>query len=314
MEYRELGQTGLKVSRLCFGALTMGPLQRGLSPQQGGEILRRAFDLGVNFVDTAELYQTYEHIRVALQAYDGNLPIVITTKSYAYTKEGMLQSLQQAQAGLDLDCVSVFMLHEQESGHTLRGHWPALEVLWEAKKAGLVQAVGISTHHVDAVRAASAIPEIDVISPLINMTGIGIQGGNQGDMLKAILEAVSLGKGIVAMKPLGGGHLLGSWSSALGYLLQKPEIHSIAVGMKAVDEVEHNVAFFNGHRDVAAPQPTTRRLHIDDWCIGCGSCVKACPNGALMIKNGHAKVGLPDQCVFCGYCGAGCPEFAIKVI
>lgn len=314
MEYRELGRTGPHVSRLCFGALTMGPLQRGLSPQQGSNVLRRAFELGVNFVDTAELYRTYEHIRLALQDYESDRPIVVTTKSYAYTREGMLRSVEQAKEGLGSNCLLLFMLHEQESSHTLRGHWPALEVLWEAKKAGIVQAVGISTHFVEGVTAASEIPEIDIISPLINRTGIGIQGGNREDMIRAIERAAGLGKGIIAMKPLGGGHLLADWASSLEYLLDKEEIHSIAVGMKTVDEVENNVAFFQGRRDLPAPQVTTRRLHIDDWCIGCGACVRACPNGALELENGKARVVTREKCVFCGYCGASCPEFAIKVI
>ena len=313
MEYRELGQTGLYVSRLCFGALTIGPLQRGLSLEQGSQVLRRALDLGVNFIDTAELYETYDHIRLAVQGFESS-SLVVATKSYAYTRDGMLRSLERAQKGLGLEVIPVFLLHEQESSHTLRGHWPALEVLWEAKKAGVVQAVGISTHHVEGVLAASTIPGIDVISPLFNVAGIGIQGGSREDMLLAILQAVEAGKGIYAMKPLGGGHLLGSWSRALSYLLDKPEIHSIAVGMKNIDEVESNVAFFQGRRDLAAPKPATRRLHIDDWCVGCGGCVNACPNGALEIRDGKARVVWPEQCVFCGYCGASCPEFAIKVI
>jgi len=314
LEYRELGQTGLCVSRLCFGALTMGPLQRGLSPVEGSKVLRRALDLGVNFIDTAELYQTYDHIRLALQGLEASRPIVVATKSYAYTREGMLKSIEQAQHGLGLECIPIFMLHEQESSHTLRGHWPALEVLWEAKKAGVVQACGISTHHVEGVLAASTIPEIDVISPLINLTGIGIQGGSRDEMLQAIAQAAALGKGIVAMKPLGGGHLLAHWSAALDYLLAKADIHAIAVGMKTVEEVEHNIAYFRGLQDVPTPQITSRRLHIDDWCLGCGACVKACPNGALEVREGKAVVVSQDQCVFCGYCGANCPEFAIKVI
>lgn len=314
MEYVELGQTGLYVSKLCFGALTIGPLQRGLSPKEGSQILGRSLELGVNFIDTAELYGTYEHIRLALQGFASEQPVVVATKSYAYTRAGMLQSLEQAQKGLGLEVIPIFLLHEQESSHTLRGHWPALEVLLEAKKAGLVKAVGISTHHVEGVLAATNIPEIEIISPLINITGIGIQGGSREDMLLAIAKGAEGGKGIYAMKPLGGGHLLPGWSGALEYLLARPEIHSIAVGMKSLDEVENNVEFFNGNRDLPLPGSTTRILHIDDWCVGCGACVQACPNGALGIRDGKASVMYREQCVFCGYCGASCPEFAIKVI
>ena len=314
MEYVQLGQTGLRVSKLCFGALTIGPLQRNLSPEEGSRILRRAFELGVNFIDTAELYETYDHIRLALQDFSSKLPIVVATKSYAYSREGMMQSLEKAKEDLGLDVIPIFMLHEQESSHTLRGHWPALEVLWEAKKAGQVQAVGISTHHVGGVLAATAIPEIDVISPLINLTGIGIQGGTRDEMLSAISKAYQAGKGVYAMKPLGGGHLLRDWSLSLEYLLKIPEVHSIAVGMKSLDELKHNVDFFAGRRDLPEPEVTSRRLHIDEWCLGCGKCVQACPNGALEIRDGKAAVAFREQCVFCGYCGASCPEFAIKVI
>jgi len=292
----------------------LGPLQRDLSPEEGSEVLRRALELGVNFIDTAELYQTYDHIRLALQGFQSPQPVVVTTKSFAFTKEGMLESLEKAQKGLGLECIPVFMLHEQESSHTLRGHWPALEVLWEAKEAGLVKAVGISTHHVQGVLAAANIPEIDVISPLINSTGIGIQGGTRDDMLSAILKAEQNGKGIVAMKPLGGGHLLSQWSAALDFVLALPEIHSIAVGMKSIQEVEHNVSFFEGRRDLPGPLLNTRSLHVDDWCVGCGMCVEVCPNSALEVYGGKARIARNGECVFCGYCGAKCPEFAIKVI
>ena len=59
MQYTTLGKTDIEVSRLCLGALTMGPLQAGLSPNEGGEIIAAAVGLGINFVDTAQLYRTY---------------------------------------------------------------------------------------------------------------------------------------------------------------------------------------------------------------------------------------------------------------
>ena len=62
MEYRLLGQTGMKVSRLCFGALTIGPLQAKLPLGEGVAVIRAALAAGVNFIDTAQLYGTYPYI------------------------------------------------------------------------------------------------------------------------------------------------------------------------------------------------------------------------------------------------------------
>ncbi len=109
MEYRILGQSGLEVSRLCFGALTIGPLQRNLTAEEGGAIIRHALELGVNFIDTAELYGTYEHIRFALKNWQSKRPpIIVATKSYAYTREGMERSLEMARKGAGDRCYPNF--------------------------------------------------------------------------------------------------------------------------------------------------------------------------------------------------------------
>ncbi|MFZ5754869.1 MAG: aldo/keto reductase, partial [Bacillota bacterium] len=134
MEYQLLGHTGLKVSRLCFGSLTMGPLQANLSIKQGAALLRYAFELGVNFIDTAKLYRTYPYIKEALRGWDA--PVIIASKSYDYTWEGMQRSVEEARLAIDRDYLDIFLLHEQESELTLEGHRPALEYLWEAKAKG----------------------------------------------------------------------------------------------------------------------------------------------------------------------------------
>lgn len=320
MEYRELGGTGLVVSRLCFGVLTVGPLQANLPLPEASSIIRRALALGVNFFDTAQLYKTYPHIRQALNGFSG--VVHIASKSYAYTYEGMRQSVEEARQALGMDRVSVFMLHEQESALTLRGHRPALEYLLEAKARGLIGAVGVSTHAVAAVRAATLMPEIDVIHPLINRAGIGILDGAADEMLAAIKEAKGAGKGIYTMKPLGGGHLMQGAAAAFDFLLQQPEIDAVAVGMKSVAEVELNARYFSGSRhedeaDLAALQARVaaqpRTLHVEEWCEGCGRCVEACPQGAIKVAGGRAASD-PARCVLCGYCGAACPQFAIKII
>lgn len=315
MQYRVLGQTGISVSRLCFGALTIGPLQANLSVTGGARVIRRALEQGVNFIDTAELYQTYPYIREAIKERADQ--VVICTKCYAYTRTGMQESVEQALAGIGRDYIDIFMLHEQESGLTIKGHWEAIEYLLAAKKKGQVRAIGLSTHHIAAVRAATEVPEIDVIHPIINVAGVGIQDGGPLEMLAAIKSAVARGKGVYGMKALGGGNLLNRKQEAFDFALSIDELASFAVGMQSIDEVDYNVKEFNRAaipaelRQRVERQP--RRLHIDDWCQGCGTCVARCGAKALRLVEGKAVVD-PSRCRLCGYCGAVCPEFCIKVV
>ena len=58
-----LGNTSIKVSRMCFGSLTIGPLQRNLPLAEGSSLIRTALEAGVNFIDTAQLYRNYSYIR-----------------------------------------------------------------------------------------------------------------------------------------------------------------------------------------------------------------------------------------------------------
>jgi aryl-alcohol dehydrogenase-like predicted oxidoreductase len=75
---------------MCFGALPIGPLQANISAEKGAKLIRAALERGVNFVDTAEAYKTYPHIRKALEGY--NKEVIITTKSSAKTYKKMEQS------------------------------------------------------------------------------------------------------------------------------------------------------------------------------------------------------------------------------
>ena len=93
----------------------MGPLQRGLSPLEGSKVLRRALDLGVNFVDTAELYQTYEHIRLALQGFEGRQTVVVAT-SLRLTRR-YVRGIERALQGLGLESIPS-LCSMTESSHT----------------------------------------------------------------------------------------------------------------------------------------------------------------------------------------------------
>ena len=170
MQMTTLGRSGLKVSRLCYGTLTMSPLQRDMSPEAGARLLVYAYERGVRFLDTADLYGTYPHIRLALRDAPD---YVISTKAYCYDRQTAREALERAFRGTGRDYIDLFMLHEQESLYTLRGHEEALAYLAEQRERGHIGAVGVSTHFCACVLAATRFPMIDVIHPLINLEGIG---------------------------------------------------------------------------------------------------------------------------------------------
>lgn len=315
MEYRILGQTGLRVSRLCFGALTIGPLQANLPVAEGAAVLNRALSQGVNFIDTAQMYKTYPYIREAIR--DKKHEIVVASKAYAYTAKDMELALKQALEAIDRDYLDIMLLHEQESILTVKGHWEAVEYLLKAKEQGLVRAIGLSTHMVAGVRAAIEVPEMEVIHPMLNFRGVGISDGTVEDMLAALQDAKAAGKGIYGMKPLGGGNLIEHYKPAMEFVLRRPELDAIAMGMKSTAEVDFNLQVFAGQevpeqlRRLVSQIPRT--LHIEKWCSGCGQCVERCHSQALSLQDGQAKVQL-DKCLRCGYCGPVCPDFCIKII
>lgn len=315
MIYRTLGKSGLNVSILSFGTLSISPLQAALSPKDGAAVIRSALELGVNLVDTAQLYRTYPAIREALKGFGRE--VFVVSKSYASEADEMRRSVEEALRETGLGYLGGFLLHEQESALTLKGHRCALDELIRLREKGIVRAVGISTHAVAAVRSAALLPEVDVIHPLYNRRGLGVLDGSAGDMLSAIRFAHDMGKGIYAMKVLAGGHL---HASAEDILCETASLHcvdSIAVGMKSVDEVRFNCAAIEG---LPVPEAVRmkvrsapRRLHVEDWCRGCGACVSSCPFGALEVSGSKVQVAV-ERCMLCGYCASSCTDFCLKVV
>lgn len=313
-----MGARGPEVSRLCFGTLTMSRLQRDLPAGEGAELICYAADLGIDFVDTAELYGTYPHIGLALKRRPD---LKVSTKTYAHDADSAARSLEKAQNELGREYIDIFLLHEQESVHTLRGHEAALCYFAQKKQEGVIGAIGISTHCVAAVQAAITFGRefggLDVIHPLINREGLGIADGTRAGMEEACTAAKAAGLGILAMKTLGGGHLIDAPQSAFAYAMAAPFIDAVAVGMQSRDEINYNVAVWNrqapdaGVRAACARAP--RRMMVHDWCTGCGACAARCAQRAIAIRDGKAEIN-GGVCVRCGYCAADCPQFCIKVI
>ena len=315
MLYTTLGKTGFKISRICFGTLTIGPLQKNYSITQGVEILKQAAENGINFFDSAELYETYPYLNGLLKAV--KTPVIIATKSYAYTFEGMMDSIEKARREIGRDYIDIFLMHEQESALTIKGHDLAWEALLTAKEMGIVKAIGISTHHVQGVSAAKNLTGIDVIHPLINYKGLGIVDGTVEEMLKEIKSARDQGIGIYAMKALGGGNLSSNYLEALQYVFAIKELDSVALGMQNLLEIQANCMILNGNQIPEELHKSLlkhdKKLRIESWCSSCGKCIKKCSQDALSLNDRNELKVQHEKCILCGYCSTVCTDFCIKV-
>ncbi|MBQ2716263.1 MAG: aldo/keto reductase [Clostridia bacterium] len=338
------------VSRIAVGSLTVSRMQSALPIDKGADVLAYAFDSGLNFIDTAQYYDNYDLLALALKKCKDPDSVVISTKTYAYSRDLAVVAVEEARQKLDRDVIDIFMLHEQESYDTLRGHMEALEYLFECRERGIIRAVGASTHHVALVDGLIRLKNEgltpDVCHPLYNMAGIGIADGGEDDMARALETAHGMGIGIFAMKALGGGHLCASAEDALSFVLSKPFIDSVAVGMQSFEEVDANLRLLREGKFSDADKERLagkkRRLHIEEYCEGCGACVERCSTGALSLRSvdeasdEHSAVGRDfvaeflgedvsapsskfravaddSKCVRCAYCTRVCPVFALKV-
>lgn len=305
------------ITRLGLGALPMGPLQRNVPVVDGAHIVRDCVEGGITFIDTATLYGTYEHIAKGLAGVSGD--ITIATKTHAQANRAMAEEhIEMARAGLQRDCLDIMLCH---CGRTLYTHetWgPTLDALMDARAKGKIKMVGLSSHSVTGVRIAASMPEIEVIHPLINMTGMGIVDGSLADMEAAIHDAHDAGKFIYAMKALAGGNLVPQREEALRYVWDNSDLDALVLGMVSPEEVQWNLNFFQG-----MPNPEelscktalhSKRLNILEFvCQGCGACVERCENDALSLRDGKAKVD-DSKCILCGYCATSCPLFAIRMV
>ncbi|GFO69119.1 aldo/keto reductase [Geomonas limicola] len=311
-----LGKTGLSVNPLVYGTLPLGPLQANVSPQEGGRLIRYALERGVNLLDSAELYQTYGHIRAALDGFSGD--VCIATKSHANTAAATRAHVERALSELGRERLDIVHLHGARVADPFVERGEVIEELVKLKGEGKIGHVGLSSHFVSALRKSVTHPEIEVVHPLINRTGMGIIDGSAAEMADAIAACAAAGKGVYAMKALAGGNLISSARESIRYVLGLQGVHGIALGMLSEAEIDGNLALFErGEADERLWEKLEgrrRKLQImQAFCKGCGACVPACTNNALAMVDGHAEVD-DETCILCGYCGAACPEFMIRVV
>lgn len=316
MKQIHLGNTGITFSPLIYGTLPLGPLQAGLTPAEAGKLIRHALESGINMLDTAALYGNYPHIREGVAGWKG--PLTIASKTHAADPVTARRHVEEALTALALERLDIVHLHGARIADPFTERAAVLEELLRMKDEGKIAHVGLSSHYIQAFRLALDHPEIEVIHPLINRTGMGILDGSAQEMADAIAACAKAGKGVYAMKALAGGNLISEARQSLAYVLALHGVHGVAIGMLSELEINSNITLFeHGIADEKVwteLESRRRRLKImDQFCKGCGQCVEICGSKALSIQDGKAVVD-ESACILCGYCGAACPEFMIRVV
>ena len=317
MEKYKLGATGIEVTRLGVGSLTMSPIQRALSVEQGAEVILHALARGVNFIDTAQMYGSYPQVAAALRQWKGELPVVASksaVKSAAAMEAAVSECLEQTGLGR----VDIFLLHAVKDDEDLTARRGAIDYLLEARKKGLIKAIGASSHSARTIQRLSETPEIEVLHPMYNRDGIGILDASLDEMTAILKAARQNGKGVYAMKPLGGGHLRNEAAAALRWVFASDAVDAAVVGMTSIDEVDMNVGVVMGESisedfaEKVAGQP--RKLFINSsLCRNCGACIRTCQQQALIPGENSPSIE-HARCILCGYCAPVCPMFAIRIV
>jgi len=158
MQYVNLGRSGLKVSRLCLGAMSYGnPRAKPwiLGEEQGRPILRRALELGINFFDTADMYSGGDSERVlgrALRDFARREEVVVATKAYYPTGAGpnqrglsrkhLLHAIDASLARLGMDYVDLYQIHRWDDDTPLE---ETLEALHDIVRSGKARYIGASS-------------------------------------------------------------------------------------------------------------------------------------------------------------------------
>jgi len=151
MEYRILGKTGLKISRLGFGGI---PIQR-IDAEGTKVLVQKLLETGVNYIDTARGYTvSEEYLGYALEGIRDKF--IIATKSMARTKEAMAKDIDISLKNLRTDYIDLYQIHNPTAADLEQVQAPggALEALQEAKSAGKIGHIGVTLHSVDLFKEA----------------------------------------------------------------------------------------------------------------------------------------------------------------
>jgi predicted aldo/keto reductase-like oxidoreductase len=281
--YRTLGRTGLKITVVSFGAM--------LTPEP--EVIRYAFDHGVNYVDTARSYgggRNEEVVAKALKGIRNKIYVATKINWRAKTRDDILQSVETSLRALDTDYIDIVQLHSL-SGRERVFEPEMREALLALRKQGKVRFFGVTTHTNEAEVVNALVDDPD---RFFDMALVKYNFRTDDELKKAIARAAQAGIGIVAMKTQAGGYktdALGPISphqAALKWVIQDKNITAAIPGMRDMGHLRENIAVM-GMRLTLADSLILRcygAAVASRYCHLCGACEKTCPRGvAISVIN-----------------------------
>lgn len=235
-----LGPRKIKLSRLAMGTGTNGG--GGSSNQTkklglGGvsNMMRAAYDNGINFWDSADQYGTHPFLKESLKQTPRE-KVVILSKTHASTEAEMKADIDRFRREIGTDYIDILLLHTM-----MDGNWPerkrgAMEYINELQEKGIVRTKGVSCHTMAALRTAAVTPWVEVDLARINPAGVAMDAA-PGEVLPVLKQMKAAGKGIIGMKIFGAGKLRGKPDECLQYALAQDVVDCFTIGSESIAEM-----------------------------------------------------------------------------
>ncbi|MHB2020799.1 MAG: aldo/keto reductase, partial [Candidatus Xenobia bacterium] len=211
-------------------------VQSRLTHDELADLLYDAWCGGIRFWDTAARYGTYSHVGHALKRVPRE-QVVVTAKFHEPDAAAARREVERALRELDTPYLDVMLLHEVDSAEEWEERQPALQVLYEARDAGRIRAIGLSTHCIDLLEMVVGDPRLQVIFTNVNHAGIHMDADLR-HYLAALQKAYDAGQGVYVHKTLGEGALGATAAAAIQHNLSLPCVHSVCVGLTSREELQ----------------------------------------------------------------------------
>lgn len=315
MDTVRLGKTGIVACKNGFGAL---PIQR-ISDEDAVYLLRKAYDHGINFFDTARAYTDSEH-KVGLAFQGMRDKIYLATKTGAQTAEDFWKDLETSLGNLQTDCIDLYQFHNPAFVPKPGDESGLYDAALEAKKQGKIRHIGITNH-----RLAVAHEAIDSgLYETLQFPFCYLATEKEEELVEKCRKAEM---GFIAMKGLSGGLITNS-AAAYAFMGQYDNVLPIW-GVQREKELDEFLSYQidppSMTEEIRALIAHDREELLGDFCRGCGYCMpcpagieinncarmslllRRSPSAAHLSAEGQAKMKKIENCLNCGRCKSKCP-------